>query len=72
MSIQQNNYMFSLPIFNVPDYANQKPYWVVNKIDNEFWFFGAYETAHKAQSAYQELCTRHSDCIPLLLPHVLP
>lgn len=48
MSIQQHNYTFSLPVFNVPNYANQKPYWVVNKIDNEFWFFGAYETAHKA------------------------
>jgi len=42
--ININNYI----IHNSPDYAKDYPFIVATKLDNELWFYGAYEDRRKA------------------------
>ena len=34
---------------NVPEYAWSCNYWVVTEIDEDLWFYGAYDSADKAR-----------------------
>lgn len=49
---KQNAY---ISVYNVPDYANDYPYWLVTYTNDECWFYGAYPTQQKAQEAQKEL-----------------
>lgn len=42
-----NNYI----IHNSPDYANDYPFIVATELDDELWFYGAYEDRQKAFDA---------------------
>ena len=33
---------------NVPEYAYNYKWWVVTKVENTYWFFGAYKTEERA------------------------
>lgn len=33
---------------NIPEYAYEYKWWVVTKVDGEYWFFGAYTTEQRA------------------------
>ena len=40
-------------IMNLPEYAINYPYIVVSEVDGDFWFYGAYATWEKANTAAQ-------------------
>ena len=40
--------MAKVKVNNVPDYAKEKPYWVVRKCDVELWFYGAWSDEESA------------------------
>ena len=42
-------------INNLPDYAKDYDFIVVRFCDNEFWFWGAYETFNRAQNVADEI-----------------
>lgn len=43
--------MENLNILNCPAYANEYEFVVVRKIDNDFWFWGAYSNGFRAEQA---------------------
>lgn len=42
-------------IKNCPDYAKDYEFVVVRKVDNEYWFYGAYENGFKAEQVCLEI-----------------
>ena len=44
-------------IHNVPEYAKNYPYLVVNLVEGEFQFWGAYKTLTKASEVASTICT---------------
>ena len=40
--------MKTLTIKNMPEYANDYEFVVVRKVDDDFWFWGAYAEGYKA------------------------
>ena len=39
-----------IKINNAPDYAHKYRYWVVRKVDKEFWFFGSWNDLNTARA----------------------
>lgn len=39
-----------LPVYNIPDYAYNYPFWAVRISDQNLWFYGAYSSLHKASN----------------------
>jgi hypothetical protein len=44
-----------MTINNKPEYANEYEYIVARKIDNEYWFYGAYADELKAYKVANEI-----------------
>lgn len=44
-----------MEIQNVPEYAKDYRYVVVRLLDNEYWFYGAYNDIEQAQRIAQEI-----------------
>lgn len=44
-----------MTINNKPEYANEYEYIVARKIDNEYWFYGAYAHELKAYKVASEI-----------------
>lgn len=44
-----------IKINNYPDYADEYVYIVVRLVDNEFWFYGAYDTLNFSSKVAAEL-----------------
>lgn len=44
-----------IKINNYPDYADEYVYIVVRLVDNEFWFYGAYDTPNFSNKVAAEL-----------------
>lgn len=44
-----------MTINNKPEYANEYEYIVTTKIDNEYWFYGAYADESKAYKVASEI-----------------
>ena len=40
-----------MKIMNLPQYATEKDFIVVTNVDDELWFYGAYDTMDKAVEA---------------------
>ena len=47
--------MMELVIHNLPEYANHYEFIVARKVDNEFWFYGAYKNGFKAEDIALEI-----------------
>ena len=47
--------MEALNILNMPEYANDYEFVVVRKIDDYFWFWGAYADGFKAEQVALEI-----------------
>ncbi len=41
--------MNEIKIHNQPQYAKDYEFMVLRKVDNEYWFYGAYEDGFKAE-----------------------
>lgn len=44
-----------MTINNLPEYARRYNYIVVKKVDNELWFYGAWNSANDADNAAEEI-----------------
>lgn len=44
-----------IKVNNVPDYAKTKRFWVIRKVDDEYWFYGAFDDVTKAFNSCREL-----------------
>lgn len=44
-----------IKINNEPKYANDYEFIVARKVDNEYWFYGAYENGFKAEQVALEI-----------------
>ena len=44
-----------MEIQNLPEYAKDCRYVVVRLLDNEYWFYGAYNDIEQAQKIAQEI-----------------
>lgn len=40
---------------NVSDYAKTKRFWVIRKVDGEYWFYGAFDNVTMAFNSCREL-----------------
>lgn len=40
---------------NVPEYANHYDWWVVNRVDGELWFWGAWNDRDRANEVALEI-----------------
>lgn len=47
--------MKTLTIKNLPEYANDYEFVVVRKIDDYFWFWGAYAEGYKAERIARDI-----------------
>lgn len=47
--------MEALNILNMPEYANDYEFVVVRKIDDYFWFWGAYAEGYKAERIARDI-----------------
>ena len=47
--------MKTLTIKNLPEYANDFEFVVVRKVDDDFWFWGAYAEGYKADRIAHEV-----------------
>lgn len=37
-----------LPVYNIPEYAYDYPFWTVQISDQDLWFYGAYSSLSQA------------------------
>lgn len=44
-----------MTIHNIPEYAANKLYWVVREVDDEYWFYGAWNNENEAEEAAFEI-----------------
>lgn len=44
-----------MEIQNVPEYAKNHKYIIVRQLDNDYWFYGAYDEVEQAQKIAQEI-----------------
>lgn len=51
----KTNINATLGIYNIPEYAYNYPHWVINNIDGELWFYGAYNDLYQAKRAVREV-----------------
>lgn len=47
--------MFHIEVHNVPDYAYHHAFIVVSIVDNEYWFWGAFDTEKEASRVAKEI-----------------
>lgn len=42
-------------IMNIPEYANKYDFIVTTKVDNDYWFYGAYANEDRASAVAAEI-----------------